>query len=189
MALRHCLRAPLLLLLLTSAGPASAQQRVNPDASAIADFKQRIDDYVGLHKKLEATLPSLPKQTNPTEVDQNQRGLAKLMQQERKNAKQGDIFTPAMQTLVRKLLRPIFRGVSGRQIKEEILDNEYKGNVSITVNGRYPDTVPLSTVPPQVLQALPPLPEDLQYRFVRRTLILLDPHAHMIVDYVERAFE
>ena len=48
--------------------------------------------------------------------------------------------------------------------------------------------MPLSTVPPQVLEGLPKLPEELEYRFVGERLILLDPHAHIIVDYMERVF-
>jgi hypothetical protein len=43
-------------------------------------------------------------------------------------------------------------------------------------------------VPPQVLQQLPKLPEELEYRFIQRTLILFDPHAHIIADFMERAF-
>ena len=33
---------------------------------------------------------------------------------------------------------------------------------------------PLSTVPPNILVALPRLPDDIQYRFLGRHLILLD---------------
>jgi hypothetical protein len=61
--------------------------------------------------------------------------------------------------------------------------------VKVVVNGRYPDEIPISTVPPQVLAQLPKLPEDLEYRFIRTHMILFDPHAHMIVDFVERAFQ
>ena len=43
-------------------------------------------------------------------------------------------------------------------------------------------------MPPQVLKALPKLPEDLEYRFIQLNLILLDPHAHLIVDYIPRSF-
>jgi hypothetical protein len=43
-------------------------------------------------------------------------------------------------------------------------------------------------MPPQVLKQLPKLPEELEYRFVRTNLILFDPHAHTIPDWVERAF-
>lgn len=168
---------------------ASAQKpRVNPEAQTMADFMKRVDDYVALHKKLEATLPPLPKQTNPTEVDQHERALAKLIQENRADAKPGDIFTPEMQAVVRRLLRPIFRGPGSKSIRAEILDNEYKGNVALKVNGRYPDEVPLSTMPPQVLKALPKLPEELEYRFIQLNLILLDPHAHLIADYIPRSF-
>jgi hypothetical protein len=182
--------------LIAVAGVASAQksthaktaQKTNPRAAVIDDFNKRVNEYVTLHRRLEATLPKLPKQTNPTEVDANERALGKLMQQARSNAKPGDIFTPQMQQLVRTLLRPVFRGRDGAHIKSEIYDKEYKGNVKLTVNGRYPDEVPLSTVPPQVLQALPKLPEELEYRFIQNTLILLDPHAHTIADFMERSF-
>ena len=59
--------------------------------------------------------------------------------------------------------------------------------VKLVVNGRYPDTIPLSSVPPQILQALPPLPQELEYRFIETSLILLDVQAHIIVDYLTGA--
>lgn len=177
------------VFLLPLGGNAAAQKaRVNPNAATIKEFMNRVDGFVALHKKLESTLPHLPKQTTPTEVDRDQRALGKLIQQARKDAKQGDLFTPRMQTLVRTLLKPVFTGPEGVHVKAEILDNEYKGDVKVVVNGRYPDEVPMSTMPPQVLRALPPLPEDLEYRFIRQNLILLDVHAHIIVDFIERSF-
>jgi hypothetical protein len=165
-----------------------AHPNVNARAAVINDFKKRVDEYVAVHRKLENGLPKLPKQATPAEVDTHERALGKLMQQSRASAKPGDIFTPQMQQLVRTLLRPIFRGKDGEHIKNEINDKEYKGNVKLEVNGRYPDDVPLSTVPPQVLQALPKLPEEIEYRFIQNTLILLDPHAHTIADFMERSF-
>jgi hypothetical protein len=56
--------------------------------------------------------------------------------------------------------------------------------VKLTINGRYPDSIPVSTVPPQVLAVLPQLPSELEYRFIGTTLILLDARAHIIVDYM-----
>src|SRR5437762_853498 len=73
---------------------ASAKKSVNPndaDAVIIKDFVKRVDTYVALHKKLEETLPPLPKQTTPQIIDQHERALAKLIQVGRKGAKQGDI--------------------------------------------------------------------------------------------------
>jgi hypothetical protein len=169
--------------------PPAKQPAVNSNAATLKDFVKRVDDYVALHKKLESQLPDLAKQTTPEAIDKHERALAALIQAQRKNARPGDIFTPAMQRLVRNQLRPVFTGKDGLQIKSEILDNEYKGSVKLTVNGRYPDEIPISTVPPQVLAELPKLPEELEYRFIRTNLILFDPHSHLIVDFVERAFQ
>jgi hypothetical protein len=165
----------------------AAQPPTNPDAATIADFKKRVAAYVALHKKLEATLPKLPKEANPTQIDEHERALGKLMLENRANARQGDLLTPPMQKIARRLLRQVFRSEGGAQLKKEILE-EYTAPVTVKVNGRYPDTVPLSTVPPQILKGLPELPEELEYRFVGDRLILLDPRAHMIADYMEHVF-
>lgn len=166
----------------------AAAPRVNPDAAVMQDFVKRVEAYVALHKKLESRGPTLPQQTTPTVVDAHQRALSKLIQEARKNAKPAEILTPAMQRRIRHLLKPIFAGPDGRQIKAEILDNEYKGSVRLAVNARYPDDVPISTVPPQVLAALPKLPEEVEYRFIQNRLILFDAHAHLIIDFMDRAF-
>lgn len=46
---------------------------------------------------------------------------------------------------------------------------------------------PLSTMPPNLLAALPPLPRDIQYRFVERHLILLDTRTKLILDRIPYA--
>jgi hypothetical protein len=55
------------------------------------------------------------------------------------------------------------------------------------VNARYPDEVPLSTMPPDLLRVLPALDEGLEFRFVGRHLILLDVRSHLIVDVIDNA--
>ena len=42
-------------------------------------------------------------------------------------------------------------------------------------------------MPPQILKALPALPEELEYRFIQTSLIILDVDAHIIVDYLTGA--
>ena len=120
----------------------------NPQALTISKFQNRVKTYVEQRNKLDDSLKDVPKQTDPASADRHQRALQKLVQTSRSSAKPGDIFTPDMQQLVRQLLRPIFAGKDGRQIRDEIHDNEYKGNAPLVVNARYPDEVPLSTVPP-----------------------------------------
>jgi hypothetical protein len=166
----------------------STRPPANANAVVMVDFQKRVEAYVALHRKLEDTLPKLSKQTNPHEIDAHERALGSLVQAARQAAKPGDLLTPAMQRVVRTILRPIFSGTEGAQIKKEILDKEYKGNAKLMVNARYPDEVPISTVPPQVLASLPKLPEELEYRFIQNSLILFDSHAHVIVDFMDRAF-
>lgn len=160
---------------------------VNPDAQALASFQERIKQYMELHNKLEGTLPHLPKEATPQQIDANQRALAKLIQNARKDARPGDIFTPETQAVVHKLMNNVFGGPDGKQLKASIMDENTLRDRALTVNSRYPDTVPLSTVPPQVLAGLPDLPDDLEYRFIGHRLILMDVHAHIIIDFVDKA--
>jgi hypothetical protein len=159
---------------------------VNADAKALATFEARLTEYIALHRKLEDTLPKLKKESTPQEIDTHQRALAQLLQNARKGAKPGDIFTPESQVVIRALMARVFGGPDGKALRASIMD-ENPGPLKLTVNSRYPDTVPLSTVPPQVLQGLPKLPEEMEYRFVGNHLILMDVHAHLIADLVENA--
>jgi hypothetical protein len=67
-----------------------------------------------------------------------------------------------------------------------IMDDK-PGEFSNQINGTYPEERPLSTVPANVLAVLPRLPDDIQYRFVGRHLILLDTRAGVILDRVPYA--
>jgi hypothetical protein len=170
----------------TPSAQKSGQPPVNADAKEMATFLKRVKEYVDLHNKLEATLPHLPKEATPQQIDQHQRALSKLIQDARRRAKPGDVFTPDSRRVVLKLMRQVFSGPDGRQLRDSIMD-ENPGNIHIEINGRYPDAVPLSTVPPQVLAGLPRLPDEMEFRFIGRRLILMDVHAHTIVDYVDNA--
>ena len=171
-----------------SAAPGSPQPpRVNPDAATLADFMKRVDGYVALHKKVESMLQEPSGDGRPEAVVEHQRAFAKLMQQERAYAKSGDIVTKPMRNVVRRLLASVFRGPEGRQIERSILD-EFTGNVPLQINSHYPENTPFSTVPPQILQGLPKLPEVLAYRFIGKRMILLDPHGRLIVEIVDRVF-
>src|SRR5690349_8852331 len=84
------------LLSVPSVGAIPAQTRSNPDAATISDFKKRVDAYVAVHKKLENTLPKLPKEATPQQIDEHQRALAKLIQEDRAGMRPGNLLTPDM---------------------------------------------------------------------------------------------
>lgn len=156
------------------------------DAAALATMNDGLKRYVDLHKELEKGLPKLPDDATPEQIDKNQRLLEQRVRDARKSAKAGEIFTAEAQPVIKRLLAAVFDGPEGRNLMASILDENPVG-MKVTVNMRYPDTVPISTVPPEVLQTLPKLSEDMEYRFVGRHLILLDAHAHVVADYIENA--
>ena len=57
----------------------------------------------------------------------------------------------------------------------------------LKVNVPYPERAALATVPPLILNRLPPLPEGIEFRFMGRDLILRDTSANLIVDLIHEA--
>ena len=173
-------------VLIVASGPVRGEQRrINAVARTEQNFLKRVAAYLQLHKKLEASLPKLPRDATPPQIDQNQRALAALVADARKDAKPGDLFTPDMQRLVHRLFADVFKGKAGQDAIKYIHDEAHP--VTPEINKRYPDTIPLSTMPLRVLADLPKLPDSLEYRFVDRHLILMDVQAHIILDYVLNA--
>lgn len=160
----------------------------SPEGSVVEDFNRRVNQYMTLQHQLEGSLDKLSTKATPTQIDAHQRALLALVAKARADVTQGEIFVPDMQTFIKGLVRRVLTGPGGPKIKDSLMDENPMG-VSIKVNDRYPDTIPLATMPPDILAALPKLPEDLEYRFVGNRLILLDTRAHLIVDLVPDTFD
>jgi hypothetical protein len=179
--------------------PASAQDSASPkfdvagsnanaDAKILEDFKTRVDEYDELRKDLAKKTPPLKKTEDPNRIMVAEVVLAHQIRAARANAKPGDIFTPATQAMFRRLLNPTMKGDEGVENKEAIKDdNPPPSKIPFKVNAEYPKEQALSTVPPDLLKALPPLPEDLQYRFAGKHLLLYCARANLIVDYMLNA--
>jgi hypothetical protein len=168
--------------------PDTPVQAVNPDAQILQDFKKRVDGYVKLRKDLKKQSPPLKETNNPAEINLAQDTLAAKIREARKPAKPGDIFTPEVRDLFRRLMYPETRGKEGAIAKEMLKEDAPKG-VPIKVNAKYPDSAPLPTVPPNLLAALPKLPEGLEFRIINKDLILLDVDANLIVDFIRAAIQ
>jgi hypothetical protein len=56
--------------------------------------------------------------------------------------------------------------------------------VVLTVNGSYEPAASFSTMPATLLMRLPSLPEEVEYRFVGKHLLLRDTSANIILDYI-----
>jgi len=180
----------------SSAHQASAQQampkagsNVNPDAGVVADFTAKVQAYDKLRKDLAKDSPPLKETNNPAEIANAEKSLAVKIRAARATAKRGDLFTPATEAMFRRLIRPpMVTGPDAKENKAIVKEDAPKpGEVPFKINGEYPKEVPQSTVPPDVLKALPQLPENLQYRIVGKHLILLCVHGNLIIDYMLNA--
>jgi hypothetical protein len=166
----------------------STDPDVNPDAAVMAEFKKRVDGYADLHERLAKGDAEQKERATPAEISSAKAALAAKVRASRANAKQGDIFTPSVRPVFRRLLRPELKGEDGRDAKAVLKDDApAPGTVPFKVNAPYPEGQPLPTVPANLLLTLPALPEPLEYRIVGQHLLLLDTKAGLIVDYILNA--
>ena len=164
--------------------PVEKQQApVDKNAALIGDFKARVEQYVELRKKADDTAPPLKETKHAGKIKDAQQALVERIGAARSDAKPGDILTPEIAAHFRRLLHPESKEPGTKAIMQE----DKVGTVPFKINGPYPDTKPLATAPPNLLEALPPLPKDIDYRFVGRHLILRDSRANMIIDYMLNA--
>jgi len=160
-------------------------QATAAEAAQVEEFNTRVQALIDLRSKLEKAAPPLSDTATPEEIDRAQRALETSLRSARTSAKQGDLFAP-IESFVRKTIAELIASPQGALIKASIMD-ENPLTMAVHVNDRYPDEVPLATMPPQLLDLLPRMPEELEYRFVGPHLVILDPHAHLICDVVPQA--
>ena len=179
--------------------PASSSQATTSQQTTIPrddakDFQARLGKYLDIQKKALRTVPSISKKEveDPAVIVRHEREVAEAIRALRPDAMPGDIFTPWLRSVIATAVKQQVQGPRGRDAKATIVGEgnpaESSDPVPLKVNGGYPQKAPLSTVPPSVLLALPPLPKEVEYRFVGHTLILRDTKANIIVDILPNAF-
>lgn len=173
------------LLALSVSGCAEAP--VKEPATPLDDFNDRVKQYMALHRKLANETGEIDDTKKPEEITLREQALGKLIRENRATAQQGDILTPAVQTLFKNLIQQEFssRTAAMRQDRKE--DQDELADFTPAVNQTYPPEKPLVTFPAGLLRVLPKLPEELEYRLVQRNLILRDIEANIIVDFIPAA--
>ena len=176
------LRSALVVLVCFSA----RAQNANPDAKAIEEFQRRVADYVKLHEKARSAIGKLKPTTSPDHIASHQKGLAHNIHEAREHAVQGNIFTPQIADAFQRLIGGTTDGPDAARVHQSLRRSE-PVVVNLKVNRAYPEGVPLQTTPPSLLQNLPKLPPELEYRVVARALVLRDVGANLIVDFLPNA--
>ena len=170
------------------AAKTSTDPSVNPNAAVMAEFKARVDKYAALHKDLAKGSAAQKENTNAERINAQKDALVAKIQTARVNANHGDIFTPEIRAVFRRLLAPELKGEDGRDAKALLKDDApAPGTVPFRVNAKYPENQPKPTMPANLLLNLPQLPEPLEYRVVGQHLLLIDTATDLIVDYILNA--
>jgi len=174
-------------------------QTVEMDAETLEKFQHEVEEYVELRKKVLNKIPPITDQSTSEEITVHQDALTQAIVKYRKGEKQGNFFKPAVEAAIRRTLTAEFTGPNGPALTQSIQQGnpkvegnptagnpteEVKETVKVAVNAVYNQAAPFSSVPSGLLLKLPPLPEEVRYRFVGRTLILRDADANVILDFL-----
>jgi hypothetical protein len=164
------------------------------DSAAVADFTKRVEAYAKLRDTAKGKVPKVPAKATPEQIEKYEQALLAEIQAGRTTAKQGDIFTPQVEPVFRRILKENFSGASNKEARAVVKQGNPKQELEkgeqapvSAVNSVYPKNAPLSTIPPLLLQDLPTLPKDIEYRFSGQTLILRDNHSNLIIDFIKGA--
>ena len=186
----------MLAVLAISGSLATADDITKTPEPKVPEFRARVKKYTEMVDRLEKDLGKLPDRAEPEQINAHKRALAAAVKQARAGAKPGDILVPAEQPVFLKILKAETKGKEGASARQVIADDNPKGPsqaehktppVALAVNATYPDGAPRSTVPPTILLRLPKLPETIEFRFVGKALVLYDPRANIIVDFIPNA--
>lgn len=163
-----------------------AQTKVNQDPQLIGEFLKRVEAYLQIHKKADKGLKEVPNTAPREQVTAHQRALQRAIANARSNAEQGNIFTQPIRAYFRRQITRALAGLDAAALRASIAE-ENPGPIQLRINGAYPEGVPLTTMPPQILAVMPKLPAELEFRFIGERLILLDAHAQLVVDLMDDA--
>ena len=158
------------------------------DRSAVEPFEKRVDAYVALRRGAAARVPKPAVSSEPEAIGAAVDALAEAIRSARPHAKIGDVFTRQSAFALRRRIEEVLTQ-HGRKATDLLADIDREGPVlpaDLTVNGRF-DWRYGALMPADLIEALPPLPAFLQYRFVNRDLVLVDVEADLIVDVLPGA--
>lgn len=157
-------------------------QAANPQAVQLKEFQDRLAKYLQLRSDLAKKLKPLSPTADAAQLAARQESLAAALREVRTGARRGDLIPPAVDALIRATVADDLRR---RQPSERRAAFQEVPDAAVPViNNMYPAKAALPTVPPLLLKNLPLLPDNLQYRFFGRHMVILDGDTQIIVDYM-----
>jgi hypothetical protein len=157
-------------------------------AAKWSKFNRRIDGYLAVRSQVEQVVTGPRVSSDRQEILKAADALAEAIQTARAAAKQGDIFSPSIAADFRRQIRAVLtrQGRGAADLFADGAPDLRRPQGQSIVNGRF-DWELDAVMPPALIECLPPLPDELQYRFVGRDLMLIDIVAGLVVDVLPRA--
>ena len=97
----------------------AAQERVNPQAEAMAQFSERVNAYLALQKKVEGELSSQKETNDPERIKTHIANLAEGIRAARADAKAGDVFNGAAEQFRQIIREDAQRPVGPRRLRRD----------------------------------------------------------------------
>ncbi len=171
--------------------PAAKASLSAGDQKTMDSFLEAANSYLAIDHNAPSQAKLKPTK-DVAQIEQRRRALRDVIVAARPNAKEGDLFTPPVADLFRKLMAQAMDGSDGNKIRRSLQSAEpiaAAGAAQIAVNHDYPNQrgQPLQSAPATLLQCLPVLPKGLEYRMVGNILVLRDAEANLVVDYLPNA--
>ena len=151
-------------------------------------FMAATREYAVAHRRVEQEIGPIQITDRPETIRQAIEAMAAAMRAERPEARQGDLFTPALAAALRVRIDQVLRvhGFTAADVLAEGTEGPDPSMFTLRVNGSFPWVLSHAMFP-CLTGALPPLPPELQYRMVGADLMLIDVHASLIVDILPNA--
>jgi len=153
-------------------------------ARAIAAFENAVEEYVALHRRLERAWPPLSFFADPEQAEMAAEALRTALRDARPMAGRGNLFAPAVADVLRcRIARAVLEGEGYAAWPPRGAEDIDRWRPQVgqpipwgVLGMRWP-----------LITALPTLPSELAYRFIGGDLVVVDVHANLVVDVLERA--
>lgn len=167
--------------------PPTPQPQLEPFRAAL---KAYLDQTQDVRKQAASLGQAVPNQTGAAPgaedaVRVREQAMAAAIRALRPNAQQGNLFSADIATVLKSEIDTAFKSPRVDLMRDE-LEEQAEGQT----DDRQPEVnQPLQAprVPPVLLSALPPLPEQLQFDFTGRALVLRDVDANIVIDFIPDA--
>ena len=156
------------------------------EVAALKQFDEAVAKYMALRRSIRSEVAGPVKNSTSSQVTNASDALAGAIERARQGAQVGAIFNAQAAAIIKRRITDTVRTQKLIPVLADI-DDEGKTGPMPKVHLRLPVSAQMATMPPSLLEVLPALPKELEYRILGRYLVLRDVDASLILDYIPAA--